>query len=112
MIPFANYMERILYGPAGYYSAGTAKSGKTGDYFTAPDVGPVFGQLLAEIFLSWRSRLAADSFDLIEAGAGEGRLAKDILAAWPREGFPVRYRAIERSPVRRSFLKRIKSETP
>src|SRR5580704_4410229 len=35
VITFAEYMNRMLYGPAGYYSTGTAKSGKTGDYFTA-----------------------------------------------------------------------------
>ena len=102
MSTFAEYMEQVLYGPEGYYSAGAAKSGRTGDYFTAPDVGAVFGRLLADIFLSWKDKLRVDPFTLIEAGAGEGRLAADILNAEP-----FRYIAIERSLSRREALKRI-----
>ena len=102
MITFAEYMDRLLYGPAGYYSPGTAKSGKAGDYFTAPDVGPVFGQLLAEIFKSWSEKLRNQiHFSVIEAGAGEGQLARDILKA-----HPFRYIAIERSVARRELLKK------
>jgi SAM-dependent MidA family methyltransferase len=100
MITFADYMDRVLYGPAGYYSTGTAQSGQTGDYFTAPDVGPVFGRLLAEIFKAWKAKLDSDSFTLIEAGAGKGRLAKDILKC-----HPFRYVAVERSAARREHLK-------
>ena len=81
MRTFAEHMEQVLYGPGGYYSSGAARSGKAGDYFTAPDVGPVFGRLLAEIFRSWKDKLQADPFTLVEAGAGEGRLAADILEA-------------------------------
>jgi SAM-dependent MidA family methyltransferase len=107
MSTFCDYMEQALYGPTGYYSSGTAKSGKAGDYFTAPDVGPVFGQLLAEIFGGWKDKLGKDDFCLIEAGAGEGRLARDILAC-----HPFRYVAVERSPVRRSYLERVRGEYP
>jgi len=105
MLTFADYMERVLYGPAGYYSTGTARSGKSGDYFTAPDVGPVFGQLLAEIFETWRAKLHTESFSIMEAGAGEGRLAADILKSHP---FP--YIAVERSPYRRGILKNLKEQ--
>lgn len=99
---FAEYMDEMLYGPVGYYSSGVAKSGKSGDYFTAPDVGEAFGVLLAEIFQDWRKRLGGSDFQLIEVGAGEGRLAQDILTR-----HPFRYVAVERSPVRRSFLTKI-----
>jgi len=100
-------MDRMLYGPAGYYSSGAAKSGKTGDYFTAPDVGPVFGRLLAEIFQGWREKLASEDFKIIEVGAGEGRLAGDILKSQP---FP--YLAVERSPVRQDVLKTLMKNFP
>ena len=99
MLTFADYMDRVLYGPAGYYSSGAAKSGKAGDYFTAPDVGPVFGQLLASIFQEWEKRLGLERFTIIEAGAGEGRLSQDILKA-----HPFRYAVIERSESRRKIL--------
>ena len=67
---FAEYMEQALYGPEGYYSSGSAKSGKAGDYFTAPDVGAVFGQLLAEIFMHWRKTMGLEKFTLVEVGEG------------------------------------------
>ena len=104
---FKDYMNRILYGPAGYYSTGTAKSGKAGDYFTAPDVGPAFGRLLAQLFLAWKEKLRADSFTLIEVGAGEGRLAADILKT-----HPFRYRAIDRSAARGEILKTLNGSFP
>jgi SAM-dependent MidA family methyltransferase len=104
MVTFCDYMERALYGPAGYYSLGTAKSGRAGDYFTAPDVGPAFGQLLAEIFIDWEKKLNAKHFSIVEAGAGEGRLARDIL-----QHHPFRYAVVERSPVRRQFLEKFET---
>ena len=99
MLTFCEYMDRVLYGPAGYYSSGAAKSGKSGDYFTAPDVGPVFGQLLAAIFEEWEKRLRVDPFFVVEAGAGIGRLSQDILKA-----HPFHYAVVERSESRRKIL--------
>jgi SAM-dependent MidA family methyltransferase len=107
MQTFADYMEQALYGSDGYYSSGTAKSGKTGDYFTAPDVGPIFGRLLAEIFRSWKDKLRVDPFTLIEAGAGEGRLTRDILTV---QRFP--FVAIERSVSRLNRLKELQKDFP
>ena len=44
---FYDYMNRILYEPGlGYYSAGTAKFGAAGDFITAPEISPLFGQCL------------------------------------------------------------------
>src|ERR1700682_4882509 len=77
-ITFAHYMERTLYGPGGYYASGQAQSGREGDYFTAPDVGPIFGRLLAAIFLGWQRKLGFSPFHLVEIGAGEGALAQGI----------------------------------
>src|SRR5947209_5380051 len=118
-ITFAQYMERALYGPEGYYAAGTARSGRGGDYFTAPDTGPVFGRLLAAIFVEWNERLGANPLHLVEVGAGEGALAKSILSSSPAvvSGGPrpgsrlttcrddgIVYTAVERSPARRKTL--------
>src|SRR3954469_8214428 len=96
---YAAYMEQALYGPEGYYASGRAQSGREGDYFTAPDVGPVFGQLLAEIFKGWQEKLSLSPFHLVEVGAGGGALARSITAAID---FP--YIAVERSPARREKL--------
>src|SRR4051812_15891649 len=107
---FAEHMERVLYGPGGYYSAGHAASGRQGDYFTAPDVGPIYGRLLAAIFLGWQRRMNFAPFHLVEVGAGEGALAqgvgKGLQGRFPDRSLEFPYVAIERSPVRREILRK------
>jgi SAM-dependent MidA family methyltransferase len=83
----AAFMELALYHPElGYYARAARRSGRTGDFFTSVDVGPLFGELL-EIQLAEMAAILnpecpiQDSFDLVEAGAGNGRLSADILGA-------------------------------
>ena len=48
VLPFDEYMEAALYAPGlGYYAAGSRKFGPGGDFVTAPELGPLFGQCLA-----------------------------------------------------------------
>ena len=48
IISFRNFMDRVLYQPGlGYYSAGLSKFGAEGDFVTAPEISPLFGQTLA-----------------------------------------------------------------
>jgi SAM-dependent MidA family methyltransferase len=81
----AEFMELALYHPRhGYYATAAQRSGKRGDFFTSVDVGPLFGELVAvQLAEMWRLLQAAGAgqFDLVEAGAGNGRLARDILDA-------------------------------
>src|SRR5881394_836673 len=80
-------MDLALYDPEyGYYARAAQRSGRAGDFFTSVDVGPLFGELLsaqlAEMFHILRaSDFARQDFDLVEAGAGNGRLSADILRA-------------------------------
>jgi SAM-dependent MidA family methyltransferase len=80
----AAFMDLALYDPeSGYYARAARRSGRAGDFFTSVDVGPVFGELL-EIQIAEMAGLLGEpgrGFDLVEAGAGNGRLAADILAA-------------------------------
>ncbi|MBB5020231.1 SAM-dependent MidA family methyltransferase [Chitinivorax tropicus] len=76
-LSFADYMADALYAPGlGYYTAGSAKFGGAGDFTTAPEMTPVFGQIiaqqLAEAFQHTRR-------NILEFGAGSGKLALDIL---------------------------------
>ncbi len=81
-ISFARYMELVLYAPGlGYYSAGAKKIGKDGDFITAPEISVLYGQTLA--------RCAADVLretngDILELGAGSGKLALDMLGELER----------------------------
>jgi SAM-dependent MidA family methyltransferase len=76
-------MDLALYHPVhGYYARQPQRSGKSGDFFTSVDVGPLFGDLLERQLFEMAEQLgAAAPFDLVEAGAGNGRLAADILRA-------------------------------
>ena len=98
-ITFAEYMARALYGPGGYYTRNSAGS----DYYTSPQVHPAFGALLAiQLFQFWRLLDAPDPFFVIEPGAGDGLLARDVCNAAGHlpEGFggSLRYAAVDRNP--------------
>ena len=98
-ITFAEYMARALYGPGGYYTRNSAGS----DYYTSPQVHPAFGALLAiQLFQFWRLLDAPDPFFVIEPGAGDGLLARDVCNAaghLPEDfGGSLRYAAVDRNP--------------
>jgi SAM-dependent MidA family methyltransferase len=77
-IPFARYMELVLYAPGlGYYSAGTAKLGAEGDFVTAPEISPLFARCVARQCREVLEGLGGG--DLLELGAGTGRLAAGLL---------------------------------
>jgi SAM-dependent MidA family methyltransferase len=96
-IAFARYMERCLYEPGlGYYSAGLRKFGSGGDFVTAPEVSPLFGQCIARSCSAVLASLGGG--DILEFGAGSGRLALDLLAGLERlDALPRRYLILERS---------------
>lgn len=76
-ISFAHYMELALYAPGlGYYSGGSAKFGAAGDFVTAPEISPLFGRSVAR---QVAQVLQTCGGDVLEVGAGSGRLACDLL---------------------------------
>ena len=93
-ISFARYMELALYAPGlGYYSAGARKFGAGGDFVTAPEMSPLFGRCLARQVAEVLSQTGGD---LLELGAGSGRLAVDLLLELQRhDRLPQRYFIIE-----------------
>jgi SAM-dependent MidA family methyltransferase len=96
LMQFSRFMELALYEPGlGYYSAGLHKLGPSGDFVTSPELGSLFAACLA----GQVSELAAElgAYDILEIGAGTGRLASDLLKSLPREHLPGRYLILERS---------------
>lgn len=80
VISFRRYMELALYYPQlGYYSNRLFKFGANGDFVTAPLISNLFGHLIA------RQLRELFSFgvqaQVLEFGAGNGKLAADILAS-------------------------------
>ena len=99
-IPFSDYMRLALYAPGlGYYSAGAAKFGTSGDFVTAPEISPLFGACVAATAADVLSapELAGQG-GILEVGAGTGRLAVQILKALAECGMlPLRYCILELS---------------
>lgn len=89
-IPFSRYMELALYAPGlGYYGGGAQKFGAAGDFVTAPEISPLFGRTLAA---QVAEILPVTAPCVLEAGAGSGRLAADVLLELERlDRAPERY---------------------
>lgn len=80
-ITFADFMSACLYEPGlGYYTSPGRKVGAEGDFYTSISVHAAFGRVIArEIAQMWRCMGSPDTFTLVECGAGNGRLACDIM---------------------------------
>jgi len=97
-LPFDEVVELALYHPEhGFYSRGGA-AGRGGDFITSPEVGPLFGAVLAGALDDWWHELGEpDPYVVVEAGAGAGTLARDILKAAPACATALRYVLVEQS---------------
>lgn len=102
-LPFSVWMHHVLYAPGlGYYAAGNTKLAETpshqatalsGDFVTAPQLTPLFGQTLARQVAEILHQ--TDTLDVLEFGAGSGALAHDLLQALNEMGLHVRYNILE-----------------
>lgn len=98
-IPFDAFVDAALYDPADGFFARGRGSGRAGrDFVTSPEVGPLYGALVARaIDDAWDALDAPDPYLVVEAGAGNGRLAREILRAQPRCARALRLVLVERS---------------
>jgi SAM-dependent MidA family methyltransferase len=105
-MPFARFMELALYDPdGGYYRSASARPGRGGDFITAPELHPIFGETLAAAVVAiWRDLAEPGRFVIREHGAGDGALAVPLLdaavAMEPRLGPALRYQPVDVDPRR------------
>jgi len=106
VVSFARFMELALYAPGlGYYTGGKHKFGAAGDFVTATELGTVFARCLAR---QCAQILKTVGGNLLEAGAGRGRLAAELLLELERLGqLPERYFILELS----SELRAVQAQT-
>jgi SAM-dependent MidA family methyltransferase len=103
---FARFMELALYDPeAGYYRAGAARPGRSGDFVTAPEAHPIFGAAIARhIEDVWLALGRPAGFTVRELGSGGGALAEGLLTGLAADGSDlasdIRYRPVEVEPQR------------
>lgn len=100
-IGFDRFMASVLYEPGlGYYTGGSRRFGRDGDFVTAPEISPLFGACVAGQCARWLETLGTRR--IIEFGAGTGQLAAQVLNGLARDGITdVDYRIVELSaPLR------------
>lgn len=103
-IPFSEYMQLALYGQGGFYTTGGRAGRRGGDFLTSPEVGPLFGTVIARALDAWWKELGSPSrFNIVECGAGPGTLARSILAAQPECADAMHYVAVEISASQRAL---------
>ena len=104
LISFEEYMKQALYGMSGFYSNDGLAGRRTGDFLTSPEVGPLFGEIVANVIdETWIELGRPEKFDFVECGAGPGTLARSILAAKPRCLDFLNYVAVEISESQRNM---------
>lgn len=103
---FARYMHLALYSPGrGYYTGGARKFGMAGDFVTAPEISPLFGQTLAR---QAAQVLQQTQGRLLELGAGTGKLCAQLLLELQRLGIlPAQYLILEVS----AYLREVQQQT-
>lgn len=82
LLRFDQYMDLALYGPDGFYTNEGSAGRRSGDFLTSPEVGPLFGAVLAEAIDQWWSEAGRpDPFTVYDVGCGPGTLLRTIAAA-------------------------------
>ncbi len=112
-IAFDAFVELALYGDDGFFTRarGAGRAGR--DFVTSPEVGPLFGVLVAGALDRWWRELSEpDPYFVIEAGAGHGRLARDVLGSAPDCAGALRYVLVERSPALRAEQRQLLTVEP
>ena len=96
-------LDLALYDPDhGFYGAGAGSAGRRGDFLTSPEVGPLFGAVVARALDTWWHEMGRpDPFTVVEAAAGAGTLARAVLLAEPACASALTYVLVERSAALR-----------
>ena len=97
-LPFWRFMELALYAPGlGYYSAGATKLGRDGDFVTAPELGPLFAECIADALAPVFVPLGEDA-TFLEIGGGSGAFAEAAIERLQAtRAMPARYAILEPS---------------
>ena len=101
-IRFGAFVELALYGPDGFFTRGGGAGRAGQDFITSPETGSLFGACVAHALdAEWLRQGAPDPFVVVEAGAGNGRLAREVLRAEPACAPALHYVLVERSAALR-----------
>jgi SAM-dependent MidA family methyltransferase len=113
-IPFDRFVDAALYDePDGFFARGGGAGRAGRDFVTSPEVGVLFGALMARsLDGAWSELSRPDPFVVVDAGAGRGRLASDVLRAEPECARALRYVLVERSAALRAAQRELLTLEP
>jgi SAM-dependent MidA family methyltransferase len=113
-VSFHDFMEMALYCPGtGYYMDGNDCIGKRGDYYTSAFLTPLAGEMIGKQLEEMWLQSGAETFTIVEYGAGTGLLCHDILNRLKNNKAlynNLQYCIIEKSPAMRDKEKKILHE--
>ena len=102
-ISFEKFMELSLYSQNGFYNT-IGQAGRRGDFITSPEVGPLFGAVIAQaIDTRWHELACPKKFTIVEIGAGPGTLSRSVLKANLKSRHAISYIAVESSLAQRDL---------
>jgi SAM-dependent MidA family methyltransferase len=103
LIRFDAFMEEALYGLHGFYAVGRG-AGTSRDFLTSPEVGSLFGAVIARrLDEEWQRLGQPEEFRVVEMGAGPGTLCRTIFAAQPACLEALRYDLVDRAEGMRAL---------
>jgi SAM-dependent MidA family methyltransferase len=112
-ITFDRFMAEALYGEGGFFASGHGAGRAGRDFVTSPETGPLFGVCVARALdRLWRALGRPDPLLVVEAGAGNGRLAREVLRAEPECRHALRYVLVERSATLRNAQRELLAIEP
>jgi SAM-dependent MidA family methyltransferase len=113
-VGFDVLVDAALYDPSGGFYVDGGRAGRGGDFITSPEVGPLFGAVVARALDDWWAEAGEPSvFVVVEAGAGPGTLSRTVLHARPACSAALRYVLVEGSASQRaSHADRLELEVP
>ena len=97
---FAEFMENALYGEDGFYTKGGG-AGRSRDYLTAPEVGDLFGYVIADYIDAWYETIDGEFAIVVDAGCGPGSLVASIARKKLRNAPNIEFFLVDRSPEHR-----------
>jgi len=102
-IRFDGFMHACLYDPHyGFYATGGRAGARAGDFITSPEVGPLFGAVVAGVVDHWWDAAGQPGvFTVAECGAGPGTLGAAVRLANPRCAAHLRWVMVERTAAQR-----------
>lgn len=102
-MPFSVFINEALYGVEGFYTNGGG-AGRRRDFLTSPELGPLFGAVIARALDRWWDELGRPSpFIVAECGAGPGTLCRDVLRAKPECATELRYVLVDSAEPMRAL---------